>query len=58
MWETDESVSVRGARCTALISRRAVLGVHMYPTATLRMPIDAEVFLALRQRITELDIPA
>ena len=38
MWEPHESVCVKGSRCTALVPRHLKNGVHMYPTAVVRMP--------------------
>jgi len=43
MWEVDDFVSVRGTRCKALISRRLFMGVHIYPTASLRLPVNPQV---------------
>jgi hypothetical protein len=54
MWEPDESVSVRGTRCLALISRRLLHGTHLYPTATLRMPVTAEATATWRLRINKM----
>lgn len=42
MWAPDDALSVRGARCTALLSRRVLDGVHLYPTASLRVPVAAQ----------------
>ena len=43
MWEVDDCVSVRGTRCKALISRRLFIGIHIYPTASLRLPVNPQV---------------
>jgi hypothetical protein len=55
MWVRDESLSVRGARCTALLSRRVLDGVHLYPTASLRLPVSPAQHSALwRFRIVKM----
>ena len=54
MWTPDDSISVRGTRCSALISRRLVHGTHLYPTAALRMPVAAEAAATWRLRINRM----
>jgi hypothetical protein len=54
MWEPDETVSVRGTRCLALVSRRLLHGTHLYPTATLRMPVTAEATATWRLRVNKM----
>lgn len=54
MWLPDESLSVRGARCTALLSRRVLGGIHLYPTASLRIPVSAHDSALWRIRIVKM----
>ena len=54
MWDPDEAVSVRGARCTAVLSRRVAQGVHLYPTATLRMPALAQARTLWRLQVGQM----
>ena len=54
MWDPDEAVSVRGARCTAVLSRRVAQGVHLYPTATLRMPALAQARTLWRLQVGKM----
>jgi hypothetical protein len=54
MWAPDDALSVRGARCTALLSRRVLDGVHLYPTASLRVPVAAQASALWRIRVAKM----